>query len=274
MKEELEKLTTKSQALNLLGFSDNSVSYKKLTKIMEDNSMDPNYYTPRYRYDCDKSLCKYCFKELDFIKRHNTFCNKSCSTSFSNLGREKSESTKSKISTSVKTSKVYHLNYSKFLYEKRLNESLNKKAYIFICTYCNKEGISYKGTHTRHKNCSNKGKGGYNKNSSRGKKGYYKGFWCDSSYELAYLIYCLDNNIKIERNTEGFEYSFEGKTRKFYPDFLVEGKYVEIKNFHSDYTDAKINQFPNEIQVIYTEGIKFYLDYAKSKYEDFLSAYE
>jgi hypothetical protein len=44
--------------------------------------------------------------------------------------------------------------------------------------------------------------GGYVKGSGRGKKGWYKGFFCDSSYELAYLIYCLDHQINIKRNTE------------------------------------------------------------------------
>ena len=43
--------------------------------------------------------------------------------------------------------------------------------------------------------------GGYRQGSGRGKKGWYKGFFCDSSWELAYVIYCLDHNIDIKRNT-------------------------------------------------------------------------
>lgn len=59
-----------------------------------------------------------------------------------------------------------------------------------------------------------KGLGGYVEGSGRGKKGRYKGFYCDSSWELAYVMYCLDHNICIERNTAKFEYVFEEQTKK------------------------------------------------------------
>ena len=42
--------------------------------------------------------------------------------------------------------------------------------------------------------------GGKRHGSGRGKKGWYKGYWCDSSWELALVIYNLEHNIKFERN--------------------------------------------------------------------------
>ena len=58
---------------------------------------------------------------------------------------------------------------------------------------------------------------------------FYKGYWCDSSWELAYVIYNLEHNIKFERNKQGFEYEFENKKYKYYPDFILEdGTYVEV----------------------------------------------
>jgi len=39
------------------------------------------------------------------------------------------------------------------------------------------------------------------------KYGYYNGIWCDSSWELAYLLYCKLNNIIVSRNKTGFSYS-------------------------------------------------------------------
>jgi hypothetical protein len=42
--------------------------------------------------------------------------------------------------------------------------------------------------------------GGYVKGSGRGKKGWYKGIFCDSSWELAFVIFCLETNKKIKRN--------------------------------------------------------------------------
>ena len=63
-----------------------------------------------------------------------------------------------------------------------------------------------------------------NRKSGRGKKGRYKGFWCDSTYELAFVIYCLDHNIPIQRNHKYYEYQYMNKTRRYYPDFIVNGK--------------------------------------------------
>jgi hypothetical protein len=92
---------------------------------------------------------------------------------------------------------------------------------------------------------------------------------------LAFLIYCLENDIKIERNREGFEYVFENKKHLFYPDFIIDGKYVEIKNFESDLTDAKILYFPHEIKVYYRQTIQSYLNYVRDKYgKKFISLYE
>lgn len=38
------------------------------------------------RYLENPSFCKFCFKELVYNKRHNTFCNRSCSVSYNNYG--------------------------------------------------------------------------------------------------------------------------------------------------------------------------------------------
>lgn len=51
----------------------------------------------------------------------------------------------------------------------------------------------------------------------------------DSSWELYYYIFCEQKNIKITRVTEGLEYSVLNKKYYYFPDFLVEGKLVEIK---------------------------------------------
>lgn len=120
-----------------------------------------------------------------------------------------------------------------------------------------------------------RGLGGYVQGSGRGKKGWYKGFFCDSSWELAYVMYCLDNNIKIERNTEKFKYEFNGETKNYIPDFICEGRYVEIKGFDSDEWQAKLMAFPYSIKVLYQDDIDFYLDYAKNKYgKKFTDLYE
>lgn len=109
--------------------------------------------------------------------------------------------------------------------------------------------------------------GGYRKGSGRGKSGWYKNYWCDSTWELAWIIYQLDHNIKFERNKKGFTYEFENKSYKYYPDFILEDKtYIEIKGYLDNKNKEKINQFPHSLKIIMKEEIKKYLKYATDKY--------
>lgn len=97
------------------------------------------------------------------------------------------------------------------------------------------------------------------------KRGYYNNIWCDSSWELAFVIYCLDHDMTIQRNDDYFEYLYDGKIYKFYPDFIVNGKLVEIKGFYTLKNKAKKEQYP-DIEFIDKDKIQPYLDYAIQKY--------
>src|ERR1035437_2452448 len=77
----------------------------------------------------------------------------------------------------------------------------------------------------------NKRCGGYRHGSGIGKKGWYKGYWCDSSWELAWVIYNIEHNILFERNHIGFEYVYNNCSYKYYPDFKINNTYYEIKAF-------------------------------------------
>lgn len=122
--------------------------------------------------------------------------------------------------------------------------------------------------------------GGLRKGSGRGKKGWYRGYWCDSSWELAWVIYNIDNNINFERNLEGFEYTYNGKIRKYYPDFKINETYYEIKgrrNFISMDVEnqEKVKQFKHNLIVLYEKDIKKYLEYVIGKYgKNYVSMYE
>lgn len=121
----------------------------------------------------------------------------------------------------------------------------------------------------------NKLSGGYRKGSGRGKKGTYKGFYCDSSWELAYVIYNIDHNIKFERNEELFPYEFNGKQHNYKPDFIENGIYVEIKGYYTNQVRAKEAFFPYQLKYIDKESIKPYLSYVIEKYgKDFYNLYE
>lgn len=125
--------------------------------------------------------------------------------------------------------------------------------------------------------CSkNKKTGGLRHGSGRGKKGWYKGYWCDSSWELAYVIYCLEHEIKLIRNTEKFEYTWENETHYYIPDFILDdGSYVEIKGYRTTQVEEKTKQFTRQLEVIDKNTIGKYVDYTVSKYgKDFTSLYE
>lgn len=122
-----------------------------------------------------------------------------------------------------------------------------------------------------------KNNGGYQKGSGIGKHGWYKGFWCDSSWELAFIISHLNNGIKIKRNTKKFCYEFEGKKYNYIPDFTVRGVYTEIKGYKTKRFDAKQEWFPKDLKyrVLYKNDMQVYLDYAIKKYgKDFIKLYE
>lgn len=110
----------------------------------------------------------------------------------------------------------------------------------------------------------------------RGKKGWYKGYWCDSSFELAYVIYNLEHNLKFERNWERFPYSFEGKVHRWCPDFLVGPEdYVEIKGYASEQDLAKFENFTYKLTILYRKDLKDVFKYVKGIYgENFTYLYE
>lgn len=52
---------------------------------------------------------------------------------------------------------------------------------------------------------------------------------------------------------------------KFYPDFIVNGKYIEIKGFYTAKNKTKREQIQN-VEFIDKTGIQKYLQYVVSKY--------
>ena len=55
----------------------------------------------------------------------------------------------------------------------------------------------------------------------------------DSSWEIAYYIWLKDHNIDFEYQPDiSFEYEYNNKKHRYYPDFLVEDEIQEIKGTH------------------------------------------
>ena len=109
------------------------------------------------------------------------------------------------------------------------------------------------------------------------KYGYYKGVWCDSSWELAYLLYCLDHNILVERNKIGFTYIWQDAPHHYFPDFYLPDieSYVEIKGYKSERDVAKIEQFSERLLVLEAAEMQPILDEIESKYgKNFVELYD
>lgn len=116
--------------------------------------------------------------------------------------------------------------------------------------------------------------GGYIKGSGRGKKGWYKGFFCDSSWELAFVIYCLEHSIQIERNTKRRTYLHNGIKKNYIPDFIVNNELIEIKGYINEEWLNK-HKFNKDVKVLYKNDIIHILDYVKKKYgNNFTNLYE
>ena len=113
-------------------------------------------------------------------------------------------------------------------------------------------------------------------NSHRGKSGMYKGYWCQSSWELAWIIHALDHNIKFERNTKRFWYEYENKQHYYVPDFILEdGSYVEIKGYYNVQDQTKTKYFTEKLDLIDKNKIHPILKYVIDKYgKEFVQLYE
>lgn len=114
----------------------------------------------------------------------------------------------------------------------------------------------------------NKKSGGYRHGSGRGKQGWYHDYWCDSTYELAFVIYCIDHKIKFSRNTIKYPYKKDGELHYYSPDFKMEnGDLVEIKGYLTLDTLLKISAVKDrKIKVLFYEDIKYMFDYVSEKY--------
>jgi hypothetical protein len=223
------------------------------SKIIEKNSITKTKDREIISTACENCSSLFTYNRIVNSRRVVRFCSRSCSNV-----RKHSKETKEKISISL----------TKPLALKNL-----------VCEYCNHTFQSNRFRKTCSKSCSieqsrpkisksNKGKtGGWRNFGGNGMKGTYEGIMYQSSWELAWIAYHLDHKINFRRCTEFFEYEYEGKKSKYYPDFFLEDEqtYVEIKGFMTARVESKIQSVKGKIVVIEKNKIQIFLSYAKAK---------
>lgn len=181
-------------------------------------------------------ICEKCGKEFfeDWRKDKETrkkpcrFCSRACSASrdhssieyrekisaiIKNREKARTASQQQKEKNPEKHKKVCPICHLTFFVE-------NSKKYKI---YCSRKCYLIDTSHEYRKQTS----GGYRERSGRSKSGYYKGIYCGSSWELAWMIYQIDHNIPFERFSKELKAPFT--KRRYIPDFLQNGKIIEIK---------------------------------------------
>ena len=216
-------------------------------------------------------FCKKCNNEFEVQKGLINYCSIKCRNS-----HFRSEESKRKTSLSVLSSEKVKESNAKREHKKGDKSPIWIERVEVICSLCNESFIKpITSSRKYHGKCYTKIAGGYKPNSGKGKKGWYKGFWCDSSWELAWVIYHLEHDIEFERNTEKFKYSYKSKELNYIPDFKSDNIYYEIKGYSWDKVKEKINQFPFELKVLFEDDLKEVFKYVKEKYgSDYIKLYE
>lgn len=121
--------------------------------------------------------------------------------------------------------------------------------------------------------------GGYKKGSGRGKHGWCRGYWCDSTWELAWVLYNTDHKVSFTRNHKRFQYETpDGVKHHYTPDFLLEGvQYIEVKGYVQDLEALKRKTSALDLPVLILDKVLIqpFLSYAIRIYgKDLTRMYE
>lgn len=244
-------------------------------------SFEKNFvYIPKI----ETRICKKCGKEFTVdVKKENKkkpkrFCCRSCANS-----HVIKEETKQKIRQTINKS-ILKKGLNLRQRDKngiRLQKLVKPK--LLVCEICGKEFKYYrygkrhtcynatcKSKYLSLKMKQNPNVGGYRSNSGNGNGGWYKGIACQSSYELAWVIYNLDHNIKFQKCKKVFYYELNGQQHKYFPDFELEnGTIIEIKGYYQTSVSLKEEAVLKEgykYKIFYKKDLKYCFDYVKEKY--------
>lgn len=224
----------------------------------------------REEYNKREKICSICGASfLESYTKHtlSDFCSRKCACTFvSRLNR-------------IERNKKIAKGLAKSEKRKVLKNKKLKEYEPVFCEVCGKK-LSREQIQRKNKTCSLKcgslranktkqqnGTVFIERGQGRSRSGYWKGFFCNSTYELVYYIYMTEHGYKVERNTKRYEYEWDGNKRQYYPDFLVNGKLVEVKGYWTEQVQTKIKAVTDlPIEVLYYKDLEHMMQYIDSKY--------
>ena len=238
--------------------------------------LNPNRQEVRAYREHKQVPCKLCGKLFDVanIKRHEISCGKDDGKRHVNHEGLNCEF----------CGKLCKHKNSLAQHELRCKENPNRRDFNNLATFVALQESS-EDRALRYQDCRNtllnriaSGEVSYdNRVYTRYKFGTYQGYHCDSSWELAFVIYNLDHGISFIRNTERFPYIYKGSTHYYYPDFIIQDTYYEIKSYFDDRVVAKCEAFPKDKTLVILDQTKMqpYLEYCETAYgKDFATLYD
>lgn len=219
----------------------------------------------RYRLDHEDLCCKFCHKEYEnknSLIQHEMRCVSNPNRSGLNLTHEFGYA-KGHIPWNKGLTKDTDERVQK--YGAKISKTLTG-GHVGQASTPEKEALRKQRISQSMRN--NPTSGGLRHGSGRGRKGWYKGFFCDSTYELVFVIYNLDHSISFRRNTNYYEYEYNNRVHKYYPDFeMGDGSLIEIKGYRTDVVDIKLKSVTNrQIKILYKNDIKYMFEYVQAHY--------
>lgn len=190
-------------------------------------------------------VCKFCAKEFlgpranHSVSYHETFCPKNKDRKYKKGGNQFTFAVKLGLpkpvisaETRAKISKSSRL--QKWTEEQKHQHSERMK----LAVICNPESYS----------SSNRG---------RTKQIIVDNIKLQGQWEVDFYLWAKGKNYDISRPTTGFHYTFEGKTKTYFPDFRIESLnlYIEVKGYETERDRAKWSQFPENLCIIKAKEI-------------------
>lgn len=229
----------------------------------------------------EEHRCERCGKVMTVKYGSGRFCSSFCSHS-RQLSEEQKSITRDKL-LSNKNIELFTSETSIKFQDKR-RETLEKKKEILLCKYeaspktCEICGKILPYDMRNRKTCSkdcwillnceiNKNRRYYNS-----KRGVFDGVFFDSTYELAFYIYCKYNGINCIKNKEiSFTYFYNGKYHEYFPDFFLPDKdiFVETKGRITELDRVKMEAALSDnkqIVMLTKEDLTFAFEFVKDKF--------